>query len=274
MYQNKTFLITGIADEYSLAAYTAKLLQQNGANIVCAGLGLTPYHSNLSDKAKAFLQASSNAFQQSVSKVLGDSTPCYILDVTQPESIADMANDLASNNVKLHGWLHAIAMDRTIRKKSVKPLIDVTKEEFFDTMEVSAYSLISVTRELLNHGVLQAESSIVSLSYIAAKCITYHPYKNIAIAKCALERITKELAYELGSAKKIRVNCIRFSPYMGSKAGTATLSQEDFDVSDNKSPLGNATPEDLAREIVHLFHPENRITGEIRHVDGGYHILG
>ena len=61
---------------------------------------------------------------------------------------------------------------------------------------------------------------------------------------------------------------------MGSKAGTATLMPEDVSTSDRMSPLGNATPEDLAKEIVHLFRPDVRITGEIRHVDGGYHVTG
>ena len=89
-----------------------------------------------------------------------------------------------------------------------------------------------------------------------------------------MERITIELADELGRKNGTRVNAIRFSPYMGSKAGTATLNQSDFDTANRISPLGNATPDDLANEIIHLFRPNGRITGEIRHVDGGYNIMG
>ena len=74
--------------------------------------------------------------------------------------------------------------------------------------------------------------------------------------------------------KNIRVNAIRFSTYISSKAGNATLTQEDVDTANKMSPLQNARPEDLAYEVVHLFRPEVRITGEIRHVDGGYHITG
>jgi enoyl-[acyl-carrier protein] reductase I len=127
---------------------------------------------------------------------------------------------------------------------------------------------------LLKHGVLQDGASICSLSYIAAAKVTFHPYRNISIAKAALERITVELADELGRKHAIRVNAIRFSPYMGSKAGNATLKIEDVATSNRMSPLGNAVPMDLAYEICHLFRPESRITGEIRHVDGGYHITG
>jgi len=176
--------------------------------------------------------------------------------------------------VKLNGFLHAIAMDKTIRKKEVKPLLDVTKDEFCDTMDVSAYSLIRLSHYLLKYNILQKGASICSLSYIAAAKVTFHPYRNISIAKAALERITIELADELGRSDNIRVNALRFSPYMGSKAGNATLNEEDVQISDKMSPLRNAKPQDLAFEVVHLFRPDLRITGEIRHVDGGYHITG
>jgi enoyl-[acyl-carrier protein] reductase I len=165
-------------------------------------------------------------------------------------------------------------MDKTIRNKEVKPLLDVTKDEFCDTMDVSAYSLIRLAHYLIKHKVLNNGASICSLSYVAAEKVTFHPYRNISIAKAALERISIELADELGRRYGIRVNAIRFSPYMGSKAGNATLNVEDLKISDEMSPLGNAVPQDLAYEVVHLFRPETRITGEIRHVDGGYHITG
>jgi enoyl-[acyl-carrier protein] reductase I len=112
------------------------------------------------------------------------------------------------------------------------------------------------------------------LSYIAAEKVTFHPYRNMSVAKAALERITIELADELGRSHGIRVNALRFSPYLGSKAGTATLEPKDVDRAEEMSPLGNALPEDLALEIAHLMQPGLRITGEIRHIDGGYHITG
>ncbi|HBR11215.1 MAG TPA: hypothetical protein DD740_03175 [Chryseobacterium sp.] len=147
-------------------------------------------------------------------------------------------------------------------------------EEFSDTMNVSAFSLVTLCHALLSKGVLQNGSSIVSLSYIAAEKVSFFPYINISIAKAALERLTIEMAYELGKKYGILANAIRFSPYMGSKAGNATLKVEDVERANSISPLGNALPEDLAHEIVHLFRPETRITGEIRHVDGGFHIIG
>ena len=273
MFTKKIFLITGIADENSLAMYVAKKIIANGGNVVCTGLGVSEFHNNLSDKAKQFLNTNFVDFQTAVKKELGD-VRTEILDVTLEASVDAFAKKLKDNNIKIDGFLHAIAMDKTIRNKIVKPMLEVTKEEFCDTMEVSAYSLIRIAQYLYKYDLMQPKSSICSLSYIAAEKVTFHPYRNMSIAKAALERITIELADELGRKDGTRVNAIRFSPYMGSKAGTATLNQSDFDTADKLSPLGNATPDDLANEVIHLFRPNGRITGEIRQVDGGYNIMG
>ncbi|MFL9844600.1 SDR family oxidoreductase [Flavobacterium rhizosphaerae] len=274
MFNGQTFLITGIADENSLAMYVAKQVKANGGNVICTGLGVTQFHKGLSEKAKAFLDKNHDDFIEAVNNGLGSDTVTEVLDVTLDENIEDFARSLKEKGIKLNGFLHAIAMDKTIRGKEVKPLLEVTKNEFCDTMEVSAYSLIRLSYYLLKYEVLQPGSSICSLSYIAAQKVTFHPYRNISIAKAALERITIELADELGRKNGTRVNAIRFSPYMGSKAGNATLTQQDYDTSNKISPLGNAGPQDLAAEVVHLFRPGSKITGEIRHVDGGYNIMG
>ena len=273
MLKNNCYLITGIADDQSLAMYAAKEIIAQGGTVVCTGLGETQFHGNLSDRAKAFLNKSYSEFENAVKSALPE-TPCYKLDVTLDESIEAFAQDLKSAGIKLNGLLHAIAMDKTIREKKVKPLLEVTRSEFCDTMDVSAYSLVRLTHYLIKYDLLAPASSICSLSYIAAEKVTFHPYRNISIAKAALERITIELADEMGKMNGTRVNAIRFSPFLGSKAGNATLTDKDIETSDKLSPLGNARPEDLAYEIAHLFRPGSRITGEIRHVDGGYHIMG
>ena len=274
MLQDKRFLITGISDPGSLALHAAKAIVEQGGQVVCAGLGVTPHHTDLSDKARTYLSANEAAFRETVRAELGEDTPILILDATQEESMADLANNLAESGLHLNGFLHSIAMDRTIRNKQVKPLLEVTQAEFCDTLGVSAFSLVRITHHLLKTGALRDGSSICSLSYIAAEKVTFHPYRNMSVAKAALERITIELADELGRSRGIRVNALRFSPYLGSKAGTATLEPSDVDKAGSMSPLGNAGPRDLALEIVHLLQPGLRITGEIRHIDGGYHITG
>lgn len=274
MLQDKRFLITGISDAGSLALHAAKAIVEQGGQVVCAGLGVTPHHTDLSDKARAYLSANEAAFREAVKAELGEDTPILILDATQEDSMVDLATGLAERGLHLDGFLHSIAMDRTIRNKQVKPLLEVTQAEFCDTLGVSAFSLVRITHHLLKTGALRDGSSICSLSYIAAEKVTFHPYRNMSVAKAALERITIELADELGRSRGIRVNALRFSPYLGSKAGTATLDPSDVEKAESMSPLGNAGPRDLALEIVHLMQPGLRITGEIRHIDGGYHITG
>ena len=274
MLSNQTFLITGIADENSLAMKVAQEILSYSGNVVCTGLGVTPFHKNLSEKATHFLAKSYSDFETACRNKLGNEVLLFPLDVTLPDNLHSFANELLERNIKLNGFLHAIAMDKTIRQKSVKPMLEVTAEEFNDTMTVSAFSLISLSHALLQNSVLQNGSSIVSLSYIAAEKVSFFPYINMSIAKAALERLTIEMAYELGRDYGIRANCVRFSPYMGSKAGNATLKNEDVERANRLSPLGNATPQDLAHEVIHLFRKDIRITGEIRHVDGGFHIMG
>ncbi len=274
MLHDKRFLITGISDAGSLALHAAKAIMEQGGQVVCAGLGVTPHHQGLSEKALAYLSSNEAAFREAVRTELGEDTPIHILDATQEESMSDLASDLANNGLHLDGFLHSIAMDRTIRNKRVKPLLEVTPAEFCDTLGISAFSLVRITHHLLKAGALLNGASICSLSYIAAEKVTFHPYRNMSIAKAALERITIELADELGRSRGIRVNALRFSPYLGSKAGTATLEPGDVAKAESMSPLGNAGPRDLALEIAHLMQPGLRITGEIRHIDGGYHIIG
>ncbi len=274
MLTDKTFLITGIADAQSLAMYVAKAVIQQGGQVICTGLGVSDYHHDLSDRATDYLNRSFADFKKAVHETLGSEVRTDVLDVTLPQQVEAYAQQLAAEGVRLDGFLHAIAMDKTIRNKEVKPLLEVSKEEFCDTLDVSAYSLIRMTYFLLKTNVLSKGSSICSISYIAAEKVTFHPYRNMSIAKAALERITIELADELGRKHGIRVNAVRFSPYMGSKAGNATLTTQDVETSHRMSPLGNAHPEDLALEVTHLFQPHIRITGEVRHIDGGYHVIG
>ena len=213
MFSNSTFLITGIADKHSLAMSVAKEIIRQGGKVICTGLGVSSYHLNLSDKAKAFLEKNFKDFKQSVHEELGD-TSVEILDVTLDENIDYFSRMLSERKIKLNGFLHAIAMDKTIRHKKVKPLLDVTKEEFCDTMDVSAYSLIRLSHYLLKHNVLQKGASICALSYIAAAKVTFHPYRNISIAKAALERITIELASLLASMRLRMEGTVLFHPAM------------------------------------------------------------
>jgi enoyl-[acyl-carrier protein] reductase I len=273
--QGKTVLVTGIADSASLALPVATSVQGAGAALVCAGLGVTPHHAGISNAARDYLAAAHETFRNTVAATLASATPCFVLDASLDASLADFARALRERGTRLDGVVHAIALDRTIRQGSAKALLDVTREEFLDCMNVSAYSLLGLLRVLLAEDVLARGASVVALSYLGAERVMFHPYRNVGIAKAALERISRELAVELGRSHGIRVNVVRFSPWAQSRAGGAIPGlQAAVAHCDEAAPLGNASPDALAREVLHLLQPGLGVSGEIRHVDGGYHVLG
>lgn len=271
----RRILITGIADEASLALKIAVHLQREGAQLACAGLGASAHQTGLSEAAQAFLGESQERFEKAVRGALGSDVPTVVFDASIDESLEDAADAIAGQGLALDGVLHAIAMDRTIRRGEAKPLLEVTRAEFLDCMSVSAYSLIGLLKALDQRELLNAGASVVALSYLGAERVMSHPYRNIGVAKAALERITRELASELGRSKGIRVNAVRFSPYAESRAGGVIPKLvESVEQAAVRAPLGNATPDALALEVAYLMQPGVLATGELRHVDGGYHAQG
>lgn len=271
----RTFLITGIADQASLAMSVAQTLEIAGARLVVAGLGRTEHHRNLSEKSTAFLDRTFQGMQEAVQAGLSSDVTSYAVDLSLDASIDDMCKALAHSGVRFDGVLHSVAMDKTIRGGTAVPLLETTREEFLSAMDVSAYSLLALTRSMLSAGLLNKGASIIALSYLGAERVMHHPYRNIGVAKAALERMARELAQELGVSDNIRVNAVRFSPYTGSKAGGAIPGlQEAVERCERESPLGNAKASDLAELCAFLFAAGHGITGQILHVDGGYSIRG
>ena len=268
-------LVTGIADGVSLALPIARELGTAGAELVCTGVGQTAHHRGLSASAKRYLAEAEVAFATTVRDHLGSDVPALVVDVTLDGSIDDLAATLRERGLQLDGVVHAIAMDRTIRGGKAKPLLEVTRAEFMDCMDVSAYSLLALVRALLQGGVLRDGASIVALSYLGAERVMPHPYRNVGVAKAALERIVRELAVELGASHGVRVNAVRFSPWSRSRAGGAIPGLDEAVAhAAERAPLGNADPVSLAHEVAHLMRPGLLVTGEVRHVDGGYQING
>jgi len=184
--KGQTILVSGITDKASLALAIAKEIKNQGANLVCTGLGKTTHHAGLSEKAGAYLERTYTDFQTTIQEELGKDVMTFPMDVTLDGSVTDFAAGCKTKGIALQGFVHSIAMDKTIRGGVVKPMLDVTREEFMDALNVSAYSFLSMTRAFLQAGILQEKSSLVALIYLGAEKITSHPYKNIGVAKAGL----------------------------------------------------------------------------------------
>ncbi len=274
LLDGRTILVTGITDAASLATVVAAELARRGAHVVCSALGPTPHHEGLSTRAHDHLAATLESCRKTVDREVGGGAETIACDLTIDASIRDLGETLGGRGVSLDGVVHAVARDRTLARGGAPGLVDVSREDFLDCLDVSAYSLIALLRELLGTGTLARGASAVSLSYLAAERVVTHPYSTMAVAKAALERITVELAHQLGRSHGVRVNAVRFSPYTASRAGGSIRGLERAEAhADAVAPLGNAIPEDLAREVAHLLTPGLSVTGEIRNVDGGLHLL-
>ncbi|MDJ0786163.1 MAG: SDR family oxidoreductase [Myxococcota bacterium] len=267
-------LVTGISDASSLATDIARQLLREDVQVVCSGLGPTSHHRDLSERARDHLSSQFESFRKTVETELGTDSVAIACDLGLDASVREMAAELAARGLVLDGLVHSVARDRTLTRGGSRALLDVSREDFLDCLDVSAYSLIRLVRTLLEEEALAPGASIVSLSYIGAERVVSHPYDNVAVAKAALERITVGLAHELGRSHGIRVNAVRFSPYSATRAGGAIPGLHEAEQAcGSAAALGNASPGDLALEVAHLLRPGHAITGEIRNVDGGLQIL-
>ena len=114
-----------------------------------------------------------------------------------------------------------------------------------------------------------AESALVLENELNALGIKAKGYKSNAADFNEAQKLVDDVLAEFGTVDVLINNAGVTKDNL-----LMRMSEEDFDTANNLSPLGNATPDDLANEVIHLFRPNGRITGEIRHVDGGYNIMG
>jgi len=150
--------------------------------------------------------------------------------------------------------------------------IDTKREDFALALDVSAYSLVKLCHAL--EPVLAENASIMAMSYLGSTR-TVGTYNVMGVAKAALESATRYLANDLGP-QKVRVNAISPGP-MKTLAGAAIGgARATFRHTEDNAPLrANATLEAIGGTAVWLCSDYGACTtGEVIHVDGGYHVLG
>ena len=138
-------------------------------------------------------------------------------------------------------------------------------------MDISAYSLIAVTNEA--RPIMSPRSAIAAMTYFGGeKCVP--GYNVMGVCKAALDAIIRYLAFDLGP-QGIRVNALSAGP-LKTLAGSAAGVGEMLDLYAHVAPLGrNITHQEVGRTGAFLLSDDaDGITGEILHVDGGYHAMG
>ena len=248
----KRGLIMGLANDKSLAWGIAKALHAQGAELAFS------YQGEALEKRVRPLAAE-----------LGSDflIPC---DVTDMDNLDAAFGEIEKRWGRLDFLVHAIGFSdkNELRGKYV----DTSLDNFLLTMNVSAYSLVAVTkraRPLMAQG-----GSILTLSYYGAEKVIPH-YNVMGVAKAALETSVKYLAMDLGP-ENIRVNAISAGPIKTLAASGIGDFRYIMKWNQYNSPLRrNVTIEDVGGAGLYLLSDlASGVTGEIHHVDAGYNVIG
>jgi meromycolic acid enoyl-[acyl-carrier-protein] reductase len=252
LLEKKRLLITGVLTDKSIAFEAARVAQEQGAEVILTSFG----------RAMAVTKRSARR--------LPDTPDVLEMDVNDVEQIDAVAAEISSRWGSLDGFLHAIAFappDAWGGNFMATPW-----ESAAVALQTSAYSLKALaaqTRSLMGSG-----GSIVSLDFDAT--VAWPIYDWMGVSKAALEAVTRYLARDLGG-EGIRVNCVSAGPLRTMAAKAIPGFDKLASAWGSRAPLGwdfeDGTP--VAKTIAFLLSDwSHGITGEIIHVDGGYHSIG
>ena len=248
LLDGKTILVTGIANQWSIATGIARALHAHGATLLLTYQG---------ERVKEQVEKHAKEF---------GGARVFECDVTSDESLRALAAGVG----KIDGLVHSIAF---VKKEDLSGKVYTTSRDGFATaMDISAYSLIALAGHLNEN--LNDNASIMALTYLGATQVV--PNYNVAgIAKAALESIVRYLAFDLGE-RGIRVNAISAGPI-----STASSRQvAGFSAMPKKvaaaSPLRRTiTAADVGNCAVYLASDlSSQVTADVHFVDAGYHAMG
>ncbi|MCW5254570.1 MULTISPECIES: enoyl-ACP reductase FabI [unclassified Streptomyces] len=246
----KRLVITGVITNRSIAFAAARVAQEQGARIVLTGYGRM-------------------SLVELVARRLPEPPPVVELDVTDPEALAALPGAVGEHLDGVDGVLHSIAF---APPSCLGGFLTAPWEDVATAVHTSAYSYSALATALLP--MMGPGGSVVGLTFDASQA--WPAYDWMGVAKAALESANRYLARELGP-HGVRSNLVAAGP-LRTTAGRAipglARTQDDWAA---RAPLGwNVTDtEATARACAALlsdWFPST--TGEIVHVDGGYHAMG
>lgn len=253
LMQGKRALITGVANDRSIAWAIAQQFRTEGAEL-------------------AFTYAGESMGKRVIPLVEPTSPAAVIdLDVSRDEQIDRAVLELKKAWDSIDVLVHSIAY--APREALDGRFTDVTTREAWRiTLDISAYSLVALARAF--KPMMRAESSILTLSYYGGEKVVTN-YNIMGVAKAALESSVRYLAQDLGE-EGIRVNAISAGPLKTLAAagikGMRTMLTENA----SKTPLRrNIEHDEVGRAALFLCSRlASAVTGEVLHVDAGQNIMG
>jgi enoyl-[acyl-carrier protein] reductase I len=248
----KRGLIMGVANNRSIAWGIAKAVVAQGGEVALN------YQGDALKKRVEPLAAELG------SKVV---LPC---DVTDKASVDALFAELARVWGRIDFLVHAIAFSD--KNELDGRYVDTTEANFTQTLLISCYSLTALAQraeKLMTDG-----GSIITLTYYGAEKVMPH-YNVMGVAKAALEASVRYLAADLGK-NRVRVNAISAGPIKTLAASGISDFRYILKWNEYNSPLRRTvTTEDVGGAAVYLLSDLSRgVTGEVHHVDAGYHVQG
>jgi enoyl-[acyl-carrier protein] reductase I len=253
MLAGKTLLITGVMTRDSIAWHVAEQAQLMGAEVVLTGFGRA---RRLTERAAARLPEPPDVLE---------------LDVNDAGDVAAVAAELERRWGRLDGLLHAVAFAPPDALGG--DFLGTPPESAIAAFRTSAFSLKALTAELLPL-LSPARGAVVGLDFDAS--VAWPVYDWMGVSKAALEAVSRYLARDAG-AHGVRVNLVSAGP-LGTVAASGVPGFDELAGAwREQAPLGwdtrDAAP--VAAACCFLLSDHARaITGEILHVDGGFHAMG
>ncbi len=252
LMQGKRGLIMGLANDRSLAWGISKALAAHGAELAFS------YQGEALERRVRPLAAS----------VGSDLVfPC---DVADDSSIDSAFAALRQRWDGLDFLVHAIGFaDKQFLRGRY---LDTPRDAFLQALDVSCYSFVSVSQRAVP--LMRAGGSLLTMSYLGAERVTPH-YNVMGVAKAALEASVRYLAADLGG-QGIRVNAISAGPIRTLAASGIGDFRYILKWNQLNSPLRrNVTIEEVGGAGLYLLSDlSSGVTGEVHHVDCGYHVVG
>jgi enoyl-[acyl-carrier protein] reductase I len=252
LMDGKVVLIFGVANKNSIAWGITQRLYEEGATIALSYAG-----EMLEKRVLPLAQEINCDFVEQC-------------DVTDDEQLDAVFAKIKDRYGKIDVLVHSVAFAN--REDLGGRFVDISREGFKMALDISAYSLVAMAKRA--EPLMLEGSSIMSLTYYAAEKVM-PKYHVMAVAKAALETITRYLANDLGP-KGIRVNAISAGPIKTLAAAGVPGFRMMLKYSEKAAPLRKlVTQEEVGNAALWLASDlSSAVTGEIVHVDAGYNILG
>jgi enoyl-[acyl-carrier protein] reductase I len=252
LLDGKNALIFGVANDHSIAWGIAEALHGAGAEV-----GFSSIESLIEKRVKPLADSIGSTFVE----------PC---DVQNDADIERVFARWGQTHDRLDILVHALAFAK--REDLTGRFIDTSRDGFALAQDVSAYSLVALSRAALP--LLRRGSSILTLSYYGAEKVVAN-YNVMGVAKASLEASVRYLAADLGP-EGVRVNAISAGPIRTLAAAGIGGFKDLYREFVNAAPLrANITPEDVGKTALYLASDlASAVTGEVIYVDGGFNVMG